>query len=84
MRRRLPSRLAFKSGVSASSLRRVASSLLKAGAEAVEGRKRSGARVEHKLAKVGVEGSNPFARSSNFNHLEDLVESRFWLGVTPG
>src|ERR1700745_3747199 len=25
--------------------------------------------VEHDLAKVGVEGSNPFARSNNFNYL---------------
>jgi hypothetical protein len=25
--------------------------------------------VEHDLAKVGVEGSNPFARSKNFNYL---------------
>jgi hypothetical protein len=44
--------------------------------------------VEHNLAKVGVEGSNPFARS-NYNwlsvrvydlkHLMLLVET-FWLG----
>jgi hypothetical protein len=27
--------------------------------------------VEHNLAKVGVEGSNPFARSNVFNELED-------------
>jgi hypothetical protein len=27
--------------------------------------------VEHNLAKVGVEGSNPFARSNNFNALGD-------------
>jgi hypothetical protein len=26
--------------------------------------------VEHNLAKVGVEGSNPFARSNGFNALE--------------
>src|SRR5271168_3531847 len=25
--------------------------------------------VEHNLAKVGVEGSNPFARSNEINHL---------------
>jgi hypothetical protein len=25
--------------------------------------------VEHNLAKVGVEGSNPFARSNDFNDL---------------
>ena len=25
--------------------------------------------VEHNLAKVGVEGSNPFARSNDFHHL---------------
>ena len=28
-----------------------------------------GREVEHKLAKVGVEGSNPFARSNNLNSL---------------
>jgi hypothetical protein len=28
-----------------------------------------GREVEHKLAKVGVEGSNPFARSSFINDL---------------
>ena len=27
--------------------------------------------VEHNLAKVGVEGSNPFARSNDFNDLGD-------------
>jgi hypothetical protein len=27
--------------------------------------------IEHKLAKVGVEGSNPFARSNKFKHLAD-------------
>ena len=27
--------------------------------------------VEHNLAKVGVEGSNPFARSNDFNALGD-------------
>jgi hypothetical protein len=27
--------------------------------------------VEHNLAKVGVEGSNPFARSIDFNVLAD-------------
>jgi hypothetical protein len=26
-------------------------------------------KLEHNLAKVGVEGSNPFARSKNFNGL---------------
>jgi hypothetical protein len=26
--------------------------------------------MEHKLAKVGVEGSNPFARSNNFHDLD--------------
>ena len=28
--------------------------------------------VEHNLAKVGVEGSNPFARSNDFNDLGDI------------
>ena len=28
------------------------------------------------LAKVGVEGSNPFARSNNFNGLVDLTPKR--------
>ena len=28
--------------------------------------------VEHDLAKVGVEGSNPFARSNKFNDLADM------------
>jgi hypothetical protein len=29
--------------------------------------------VEHNLAKVGVEGSNPFARSNVFNALGDIA-----------
>ena len=29
--------------------------------------------VEHNLAKVGVEGSNPFARSNDFNDLGDTA-----------
>ncbi len=29
--------------------------------------------VEHNLAKVGVEGSNPFARSNYFNDLGDIA-----------
>ncbi len=29
--------------------------------------------VEHNLAKVGVEGSNPFARSNVFNDLGDTA-----------
>ena len=29
--------------------------------------------VEHDLAKVGVEGSNPFARSKNFNYLASFA-----------
>ena len=45
MQRRLRSRLAFKSVVSASSLRRVASSLLKAGAELSTSLPRLGSRV---------------------------------------
>ena len=28
--------------------------------------------VEHNLAKVGVEGSNPFARSKDFKHLDRI------------
>jgi hypothetical protein len=28
-----------------------------------------GREVEHKLAKVGVEGSNPFGRANDFNDL---------------
>ena len=28
--------------------------------------------VEHNLAKVGVDGSNPFARSINYQSLSDL------------
>ena len=28
--------------------------------------------VEHNLAKVGVEGSNPFARSNDFNDLAPI------------
>jgi hypothetical protein len=33
--------------------------------------------VEHNLAKVGVEGSNPFARSSFPRKIKDLQNSRF-------
>jgi hypothetical protein len=29
--------------------------------------------VDRSLAKVGVEGSNPFARSNNFNDLGDIA-----------
>jgi hypothetical protein len=29
--------------------------------------------VEHNLAKVGVEGSNPFARSNDFNDVGDIA-----------
>jgi hypothetical protein len=29
--------------------------------------------VDRSLAKVGVEGSNPFARSNVFNALDDIV-----------
>ena len=28
-------------------------------------------RIKHDLAKVGVEGSNPFARSNKIKHLVD-------------
>src|SRR5579862_5195383 len=39
--------------------------------------------VEHNLAKVGVEGSNPFARSNDFKDLRPLkLTAR--AGVTPG
>ena len=33
--------------------------------------------VEHNLAKVGVEGSNPFARSSFPRKIKDLQNSLF-------
>ena len=33
--------------------------------------------VEHNLAKVGVEGSNPFARSSFPRKIKDLQNSSF-------
>ena len=33
--------------------------------------------VEHNLAKVGVEGSNPFARSSFLSENNDLQNSPF-------
>ena len=33
--------------------------------------------VEHNLAKVGVEGSNPFARSSFPRKINGLQNSRF-------
>ena len=33
--------------------------------------------VEHNLAKVGVEGSNPFARSSFLRKIKDLQNSPF-------
>ena len=40
--------------------------------------------VEHNLAKVGVEGSNPFARSSGFRHEAETLNylvaiPRSWL-----
>jgi hypothetical protein len=34
--------------------------------------------VEHDLAKVGVEGSNPFARS-NFSRHMNVLPHQFWL-----
>ncbi len=40
--------------------------------------------VEHNLAKVGVEGSNPFARSSIFNDLEiGLGEAAYYAPLHP-
>jgi hypothetical protein len=32
------------------------------------------------LAKVGVEGSNPFARSNVFRHLAYVLKTEFFLG----
>ncbi len=46
--------------------------------------------VEHNLAKVGVEGSNPFARSKNFKKISGLYKVakaaffHFWAGLQPG
>ena len=46
--------------------------------------------VEHNLAKVGVEGSNPFARSklliyiSQIRDKPDLDSGYFFLGEAPG
>ena len=46
--------------------------------------------VEHNLAKVGVEGSNPFARSKNFKKISELYKVakaaffHFWAGLQPG
>ena len=36
--------------------------------------------VEHNLAKVGVVGSNPIARSNKINHLGKTFETRLGLG----
>ena len=33
--------------------------------------------IEPNLAKVGVEGSNPFARSNDFNDFNDLGDTAF-------
>src|SRR4051794_616945 len=38
--------------------------------------------VEHDLAKVGVEGSNPFARSIFFSNIKDLVSRRQGAALT--
>jgi hypothetical protein len=37
--------------------------------------------VEHNLAKVGVEGSNPFARSSFLNKNQSVSALSFWRAV---
>ena len=42
------------------------------------------AGIQHNLAKVGVEGSNPFARSNIFKHLYDFRKIRFLCKVTLG
>ena len=36
--------------------------------------------MEHKLAKVGVEGSNPFARSNKINSLDSLFPGEIFQG----
>jgi hypothetical protein len=42
-----------------------------------------GREVEHKLAKVGVEGSNPFTRSKKFKDIRPLRRLRLPLGREP-
>ena len=54
-------------GQSASPARRIASRL-------AVGRRPTGWEMDHNLAKVGVVGSNPIARSNNFNDLEPIRE----------
>ena len=40
--------------------------------------------VEHNLAKVGVEGSNPFARSKSANSLKLLISAKLAFSAYTG